>query len=290
MRARRQALEFLEAVHQLLHLPTSSTRKTTTHSDRRRYPAQRAAGGPHAADARAPTTSTATCRGQPRRDADAAVASRAPRCASSCRADHGSLPGTSGCPGRTMKSLRVAGVSILALPRPGLFGRVAVHPLRSLDGRVDRGRGRNWARIGGPNPGYIHAYRAVTGVDLADRVDTTIAVDPVAQPARRTAAARAVNCMLDSTSALSLGLRAPGPQLRPWTSLTSGVPAALAEAPEAAPIGSALATLMGVERATLARSTLHAFFDLFATLGPEPRRIYMVARRLSDRAGQPEAQ
>jgi len=83
--------------------------------------------------------------------------------------------------------------------------------------------------------------------------------------------------VLDFTSALYLGLRHPSTQLRPWTSLTSGVPAALAEAPEAARIGSALATLMGVERATLARSTLHAFWDLFATFGTEPRRIYVDA-------------
>ncbi len=83
--------------------------------------------------------------------------------------------------------------------------------------------------------------------------------------------------MLDFTSALYLGLRHGTSSLRPWTALTTGVPAALREPPESAQIAMALAALIGVERATMARSTLHAFWDLFTAFDNEPRAIFVDA-------------
>ncbi|MGO9729745.1 MAG: aminotransferase class I/II-fold pyridoxal phosphate-dependent enzyme [Streptosporangiaceae bacterium] len=73
--------------------------------------------------------------------------------------------------------------------------------------------------------------------------------------------------MLDLTSSLYLGLGhniSNGPSRMP---LTTGVPAALAEAPGAATVADALAGLIGLTSATLAPSTLHAFWDLFPVMG-----------------------
>lgn len=75
--------------------------------------------------------------------------------------------------------------------------------------------------------------------------------------------------MLDFTSALYLGFRHPGTSLRPWPALSAGKPAALAEPPGAVMIARALAGLEGCASATLAASTLHLFWDLFAFLAAE---------------------
>ena len=83
--------------------------------------------------------------------------------------------------------------------------------------------------------------------------------------------------MLDFTSALYLGLRHASGSLRPWARLTAGVPAALASPPLAERIAGELARLTGVERATLARSTLHAFWDLFVIFGSRNGAIHVDA-------------
>src|SRR5215470_5323528 len=72
--------------------------------------------------------------------------------------------------------------------------------------------------------------------------------------------------VLDFTSALYLGLRHASVSLRPWAQLTGGVPYALGTPPLARIVAQQLAGLIGTERATLARSTLHAFWDLFVIL------------------------
>ena len=72
--------------------------------------------------------------------------------------------------------------------------------------------------------------------------------------------------MLDFTSALYLGLRHSHGALRPWAQLTTGRPAALEPAPEAVALAQDLAQFLGRERATLAPSTLHLFWDLFDVL------------------------
>jgi 8-amino-7-oxononanoate synthase len=81
--------------------------------------------------------------------------------------------------------------------------------------------------------------------------------------------------MLDFTSALYLGLRHASASLPPWAQLTGGVPYALGTPPLARTVAARLATLVGAEHATLARSTLHAFWDLFVTLADEDTAIHV---------------
>jgi 8-amino-7-oxononanoate synthase len=83
--------------------------------------------------------------------------------------------------------------------------------------------------------------------------------------------------VLDFTSSLYLGLRHASTSLRPWAQLTTGVPAALATPPLAKTVADHLAALVGAECATLSRSTLHAFWDLFLILGKRGAAIYMDA-------------
>jgi 8-amino-7-oxononanoate synthase len=83
--------------------------------------------------------------------------------------------------------------------------------------------------------------------------------------------------MLDFTSALYLGLRHGSASLRPWRRLTTGVPAALAEAPEARAVASRLATLQGCDRAVVCPSTLHLFWDLLPILTAGEARVFVEA-------------
>lgn len=84
--------------------------------------------------------------------------------------------------------------------------------------------------------------------------------------------------MLDFTSALYLGLRHASQSLRPWAQLTGGAPAALAEPPVAGAVAEQLAEMTGTERAALARSTLHVFWDLFVILADGDSTIYVDAK------------
>ncbi len=83
--------------------------------------------------------------------------------------------------------------------------------------------------------------------------------------------------VLDFTSASYLGLHHRQRALRPWPRLTTGVPAALAEPGSARALAARLADLVGTERATLGTSTLHAFWDLFVTLGAGRLACYVDA-------------
>lgn len=83
--------------------------------------------------------------------------------------------------------------------------------------------------------------------------------------------------MLDFTSALYLGLRHPGWSLRPWSQFTTGVPAALAEPPDADAIAHQLATLQGCEHGLLGASTFHLFWDLFGILARRRVAVYVDA-------------
>lgn len=83
--------------------------------------------------------------------------------------------------------------------------------------------------------------------------------------------------MIDFSCAVYLGLRHASHDLRPWAQLTRGAPAVLAEPPAALRIATSLAMLTRIESATLARSTLHAFWDLFGDLTPEPGMVLMDA-------------
>ena len=83
--------------------------------------------------------------------------------------------------------------------------------------------------------------------------------------------------MLDFTSALYLGLRHPSRSLRPWVQLTTGAPAALFTHESTRRLERALAAVIGCERAVIAPSTLHLFWDLFGILAASPIAIYLDA-------------
>lgn len=85
--------------------------------------------------------------------------------------------------------------------------------------------------------------------------------------------------MLDFTSVLYLGFRHAHPTLRPWAQLTTGRPAALEAAPEAERVAQDLAQLLRCERAVLAPSTLHLYWDLFDVLARDHIAIYADAGR-----------
>ena len=75
----------------------------------------------------------------------------------------------------------------------------------------------------------------------------------------------------------------PMMRFAPWTQLTTGRPAALEPAPEAVVLAQDLAQLLGCERAVLAPSTLHLFWDLFDVLACDRIAIYARRWNLSDR-------
>jgi 8-amino-7-oxononanoate synthase len=79
---------------------------------------------------------------------------------------------------------------------------------------------------------------------------------------------------VDATSALFLGLRHPTAALRPWRSLTTGVPGALREAPAARRVAALVAAGQGAPAGLVARSALHALVDV---LGGLPVRGDVVA-------------
>lgn len=64
------------------------------------------------------------------------------------------------------------------------------------------------------------------------------------------------------TSALYLGFRHPAGLVADWERFTTGVPAALAEAPVVNAVAASLAQLQGCADAVLAPSTLHVMWDL----------------------------
>jgi len=67
--------------------------------------------------------------------------------------------------------------SILHFRELAIFGERILLGIRFNDWTrvIESERAGNWARYWRPEiSGYIHAYRAVTGVDLADRVDATM--------------------------------------------------------------------------------------------------------------------
>jgi 8-amino-7-oxononanoate synthase len=83
--------------------------------------------------------------------------------------------------------------------------------------------------------------------------------------------------VLDFTSVLYLGLRHRRDALPPWAQLTTGVPLTLHEPPLARQVARELARLTGCERATLAPSTLHTFWDLFGMLAMTNTEIHLDA-------------
>ena len=97
--------------------------------------------------------------------------------------------------------------------------------------------------------------------------------------------------MIDFTSALYLGIHHAHQALPPWVRLTTGRPAALEPASEAERLSQDIAQLLHCERAILAPSTLHLFWDLFDVLASDRIAIYAdsggypIARWGIERAG-----
>ncbi len=81
--------------------------------------------------------------------------------------------------------------------------------------------------------------------------------------------------MLDFTSALYLGFLHDSRELRPWSQFTMGMPAALGSPGTTERIAQEIAQLQGCERATLAASTLHVFWDLFRVIADPPPAIFL---------------
>lgn len=79
----------------------------------------------------------------------------------------------------------------------------------------------------------------------------------------------------DFTSALFLGQHHPSGGLRPWTELTTGVPAVLRELPEAEKLASAIAEQQQAELGLVARSALHGMMDVLQAL-PRPGDLLLV--------------
>ncbi|MGR9108003.1 MAG: aminotransferase class I/II-fold pyridoxal phosphate-dependent enzyme [Gammaproteobacteria bacterium] len=80
---------------------------------------------------------------------------------------------------------------------------------------------------------------------------------------------------IDFTSALYLGMRHGSHELDPWEQLTTGVPAALREAPEAIEVARRVAQLQGCKQGILMPSTLHLFMDLFGVLAKNRISLHM---------------
>jgi 8-amino-7-oxononanoate synthase len=83
--------------------------------------------------------------------------------------------------------------------------------------------------------------------------------------------------MIDFASALYLGMRHASRSLRPWESLSAGVPAALEPSEGAQVVESQVAALQGREAATMGTSTLHLVWDLFRMNGTSRYAIYLDA-------------
>jgi 8-amino-7-oxononanoate synthase len=81
--------------------------------------------------------------------------------------------------------------------------------------------------------------------------------------------------VLDFTSALYLGFRHGTYELRPWTQFTTGRPAALGSPQLALQLGRQVAALQGCERALVATSTLHLFWDLLPVIAGRRAAIFL---------------
>lgn len=81
--------------------------------------------------------------------------------------------------------------------------------------------------------------------------------------------------MPDFTCALYLGLWHASGELRPWSQLTTGTPAAVRRPARATTAAAALAALQGCEAATLLPSTLHGAWDLGGIFDPRREALHV---------------
>ena len=83
--------------------------------------------------------------------------------------------------------------------------------------------------------------------------------------------------MIGFASSLYLGFRHPYWAMEPWSQLTTGTPATLGLPGPAHVVAGGLADLVWCDRATLARSTVHAFIDLIPMLAGQGSAIFVDA-------------
>lgn len=81
----------------------------------------------------------------------------------------------------------------------------------------------------------------------------------------------------DFSTSLYLGMLHDHGELTTWKALTTGVPAAFMEKPEAMQLGQSVARLQGLEAGVLAPSTLHLFWDWFGGLDPRRSSVFVDA-------------
>ncbi len=164
----------------------------------------------------------------------------------------------------------------------------------------DEDSAKNWARyFRAEIQGYLHSYRAVTGIDLTnpDTVDATIpGILLQKRRWRRSNRGRgrrrnAEFACSTSRSALYLGFEHGSGSLPGWERLTLGKPAALEDVPGTLQVQRELAALTGCEQVVLGASTLHLFNDLFGMLAGRndvaiwiDEAAYPIARWGADRA------
>jgi len=121
----------------------------------------------------------------------------------------------------TMKTLQGwTDTSILHFHDLGKFGERIVLSIRFRDwtSEIHPESAANWARYWRPEiQGYVHAYRAVTGVDLSDHVDTTLPAEllrrRLTQMAQGAFAPRASTGALPSRRAPALAAQRTTPAL-----------------------------------------------------------------------------
>jgi hypothetical protein len=115
----------------------------------------------------------------------------------------------------TMKTLQGwSDTSILHFRDLGVFGERIVLSSRFRDwtSEIHPEAAANWARYWRPEiQGYIHAYRAVTGVDLTDHVDVTLPAELL----RRRLSIVAQGTVTQRSAAGALPRRYPAPSLSP---------------------------------------------------------------------------
>ena len=94
-------------------------------------------------------------------------------------------------------------------------------------------------------------------------------VSPDVGTAREESAVGGATPPVNLSSASYLGLQHASAELRPWTQLTLGGPAALVAYPGEGAMGETLAALQGCERVVVGPSTFHLFWDLFGLFSTE---------------------
>ncbi len=143
--------------------------------------------------------------------------------------------------------------SVLHFRDLGVFGEQILLSIRfgAWSTVFNRDQAANWAIFWRPQiQNYMHAYRAVTGVDLTREDGAMIdAQQPSTHLLRRLKEQKQQDdTMMDFTSSLYLGMKHSSKELNGWQQLTTGMPAALDEADLALQVGNYVAGMQGLKK------------------------------------------